>query len=465
MNLLPSSQPEPPKLYKNIIRKQDEWTSSGCKKGTKHRVDQIQKAESVVHRAGSWGDLLLRQKQITDSQTSINKSGDQGVPSRHVNNTDSRDDVRIVAQVKPGHSRRKSRRDKIYEPNSAYYKEHGHVHECSDKGKNLGVHVQVPVSHNSQTRCCDACTCFITQHVKDQESQTSLLAPPVQITSKVRKSPPTKEQDLYIRRSAVQELTKAKVSHSNPEKPGPRRQSSSRRSEIITIRRFEDAQVQTKDSQVSTTTRETDDIEHMNLLKDLKKLSELEQENLLLKHDTSKLLEQVEKSKTERQEYITTIKELYELAEVLRHENVILIGTHEEHRTLQERLSEALGENQVLKRHLDELSTRISQSSIEKSKDNEIRDFWKVRDVLKEVKTVISQEINGLQQANGRNSPSQIDESDILELFGRTKDPKDFNDTNLQCDDEIQKILNASKEIADSQRNYVPSPDSDPSSL
>ena len=37
--------------------------------------------------------------------------------------------------------------------------------------------------------------------------------------------------------------------------------------------------------------------------------------------------------------------------------------------------------------------------------------------------------------------------SDIVQMFERAREANGMNDTNIQCDDEIQKILNVSKEV------------------
>ena len=65
----------------------------------------------------------------------------------------------------------------------------------------------------------------------------------------------------------------------------------------------------------------------------------------------------------------------------------------------------------------------------------------------REVKTVIAEEINGLQKANGSKSPIHMEMSDIVQMFERAREANGMNDTNIQCDDEIQKILNVSKEV------------------
>ena len=66
----------------------------------------------------------------------------------------------------------------------------------------------------------------------------------------------------------------------------------------------------------------------------------------------------------------------------------------------------------------------------------------------REVKTVIAEEINGLQRANGSKSPIHMEMSDIVQMFERAREANNgMNDTNVQCDDEIQKILNVSKEV------------------
>ena len=326
---------------------------------------------------------MLKKKQVADSRIGMCPSGDAApvaVDRKKTRNNakTSTSDEEVIAQLGEGpfsHAPNKhgSKYNALRRKTSK-----AHHHHAGSCGVN-GVKVQVPASDGSY-KCCNACTCHQLK-IKDQESQTTMSLPtPASTVKSTAVSPPTKDGPPQYRQSKGENegSVRPKISHSAPDKsrPVPRRISTSRRSANIPVTRVEDAEVQTRERDL------IDETDHAAALKDLKKLSELEMENAALKRDTEALLAQMNKAKAEKQEYITTIKELYELAEVLRHENVILIGTHEEHRSLQEKLIEALGENQVLKQHLQELTTKSSETEVQ-SKETEIKDFWKVRDVLK----------------------------------------------------------------------------------
>lgn len=92
------------------------------------------------------------------------------------------------------------------------------------------------------------------------------------------------------------------------------------------------------------------------------------------------LLAEMQKSKQEQQESIMTIKELYQLAELLKMENHKLIGAQEEQQQLQEKLVSAVTENQDLKQYLESIK---NDSSVKKGV--EMNQLEKIRNVIQYV--------------------------------------------------------------------------------
>ncbi len=92
----------------------------------------------------------------------------------------------------------------------------------------------------------------------------------------------------------------------------------------------------------------------------------------------------MQKSKQEQQESIMTIKELYQLAELLKLENHKLIGAQEEQQQLQQKLVSAVTENQDLKHYLDSVMKKQQNDSVSKT-DVHMNQLAKLRNVIQYV--------------------------------------------------------------------------------
>lgn len=88
----------------------------------------------------------------------------------------------------------------------------------------------------------------------------------------------------------------------------------------------------------------------------------------------------MKKSRQEQQDSIMTIKELYQLAELLKRENQQLIGVQEEQQLLQEKLVSAVSENRELKQYLDSLAKKQRETT--GKKDNHMNQLEKIRNVI-----------------------------------------------------------------------------------
>lgn len=91
----------------------------------------------------------------------------------------------------------------------------------------------------------------------------------------------------------------------------------------------------------------------------------------------------MQKAKKEQQESIMTIKELYQLAELLKRENQKLIGVQEEQQHLQQKWLSAVAENQELKQYLDSLMKKHDESSVKKK--DQMTQLEKIRNVIQYV--------------------------------------------------------------------------------
>jgi len=159
----------------------------------------------------------------------------------------------------------------------------------------------------------------------------------------------------------------------------------------------------------------------------------LEMENAALRREAMMLEAEMNKAKQDQQDYVTTIKELYQLAEILKNENQMLVISHEEKQKIHERLLEALNENQMLKQHMDVLM--VKRDDNEKAPNDRVS---KIRNVIRDVKSTIAEEINGLENLRKASLFAKRDSSKFD--FHISEDVSALlNDTHSS---EIQRILN-----------------------
>ncbi|CAL8112934.1 unnamed protein product [Orchesella dallaii] len=156
----------------------------------------------------------------------------------------------------------------------------------------------------------------------------------------------------------------------------------------------------------------------------------LEKENEALRLEAAQLVAEMNKARGEYLECCSTMRELYHIAENLKRDNQNLLQSHEQQQTLQSKLLQALAENREMKEVLDSIMDK--QKSSHGFQDDQLS---QIRNVIKDVKMTIAQEMHGLAYHPSASAYlAEKDESDTGFKIGNSL----LNDTNAS---EIQRIL------------------------
>ncbi|ODN00991.1 hypothetical protein Ocin01_05690 [Orchesella cincta] len=156
----------------------------------------------------------------------------------------------------------------------------------------------------------------------------------------------------------------------------------------------------------------------------------LEKENEALRLEAAQLVAEMNKARAEYLECCSTMRELYHIAENLKRDNQNLLQNHEQQQTLQSKLLQALAENREMKEVLDSIVDK--QKSSHGFQDDQLS---QIRNVIKDVKMTIAQEMQGLAYHPSASAYlAEKDDSDSAFKVGESF----LNDTNAS---EIQRIL------------------------